>query len=71
MLVLVLSIIIMAIFCLMSAFYPIAKLKEIGVMKLLGFKDIDIWIKLNKIYIINPCAFLFMYTAYSILYYSR
>ncbi|PQF22953.1 hypothetical protein CUS89_09595 [Enterococcus mundtii] len=56
-LVLVLSIIIMAIFCLMSAFYPIAKLKEIGVMKLLGFKDIDIWIKLNKVILLIPALF--------------
>ncbi|MCQ9210852.1 hypothetical protein [Granulicatella seriolae] len=56
-LALILSLIIMAIFCLMSAFYPISKLKEIGVMKLLGFKDIDIWIRLNKVTLLAPILF--------------
>ncbi|EAC8537945.1 DUF1430 domain-containing protein [Listeria monocytogenes] len=59
-LVLIVSLIVMAIFCLMSAFYPISKLKEIGVMKLLGFKNFDIWKSLNNQVLLLPTIFYFL-----------
>jgi hypothetical protein len=55
------SIIILAIFCLMSAFYPISKLKEIGIMKLLGFKSLNIWGQLNN-RILMTYIFFFLLT---------
>ncbi|MDR1521411.1 MAG: DUF1430 domain-containing protein [Streptococcaceae bacterium] len=55
------SIIILAIFCLMSAFYPISKLKEIGIMKLLGFKSLNIWGQLNN-RILMTAIFFFLLT---------
>ena len=65
-LALIVSLIVMAIFCLMSAFYPISKLKEIGVMKLLGFKNFDIWKSLNNQVLLLPTIFIFN-NSYSIL----
>lgn len=59
-LALIVSLIVMAIFCLMSAFYPISKLKEIGVMKLLGFKNFDIWKSLNDQVLLLPTIFYFL-----------
>lgn len=59
-LALIVSLIVMAIFCLMSAFYPISKLKEIGVMKLLGFKNFDIWKSLNNQVLLLPTIFYFL-----------
>jgi hypothetical protein len=55
------SIIILTIFCLMSAFYPISKLKEIGIMKLLGFKSLNIWGQLNN-RILMTSIFFFLLT---------
>ncbi|NEW62744.1 hypothetical protein GMA11_04995 [Granulicatella sp. zg-ZJ] len=43
-----LLVIAFAIFSLVSVFYPISRLREIGMMKLLGVKSIHIWLELNK-----------------------
>ena len=56
-LVLFLSLIIFAIFCLMNVFYPISKLKEIGVLKLQGYKYVDIWLILNGRILLIPVLF--------------
>jgi hypothetical protein len=53
----ILSIIVFAIFCLMNVFYPISKLKEIGVMKLQGIKSTDIWKDLNRQILLIPLGF--------------
>lgn len=53
----ILAVIVVAIFCLMNVFYPISRLKEIGVMKLQGYKYIDIWKRLNKQIILFPFIF--------------
>jgi hypothetical protein len=54
------SVIILAIFCLMSAFYPISKLKEIGIMKLLGFKSLNIWGQLNNRLLLTSIFFFLL-----------
>ena len=41
-LTIILSAILLIIFCLMCVFYPISRLKEIGVYKLNGYKAFDI-----------------------------
>ncbi len=56
-LALVLMVIIFAIFCLMNMFYPIAHLKEIGVMKLLGYRNVTIWNRLNNRVLLVPLGF--------------
>lgn len=56
-LVVFLSLIIFAIFCLMNIFYPISKLKEIGVLKLQGYRYVDIWLILNGRILLIPMLF--------------
>jgi len=53
----VFAVIVFAIFCLMNTFYPISRLKEIGVMKLHGFKNFDIWKQLNGKVLMIPVVF--------------
>lgn len=53
-LTIILSAILLIIFCLMCVFYPISRLKEISVYKLNGYKAFDIWKKLNKDVLIAP-----------------
>ncbi len=53
-LTIILSAILLIIFCLMCVFYPISRLKEISVYKLNGYKAFDIWKKLNKDVLIVP-----------------
>lgn len=53
-LTIILSVILLIIFCLMCVFYPISKLKEISVYKLNGYKAFDIWKSLNKDVLIIP-----------------
>lgn len=53
-LAIILSVILLIIFCLMCVFYPISKLKEISVYKLNGHKAFDIWKNLNKDVLIIP-----------------
>ena len=55
--VLILIVAISAIFALTNVFYPITKLKEIGVMKLLGFTNRKIWHELNSSIVIIPIIF--------------
>lgn len=45
--IIILILAIAAIFALTNIFYPITKLKEIGVMKLLGYSNYKIWYELN------------------------
>lgn len=59
-LAIILMIILIATFSLMSAFYPITRLKEIGVLKLLGYKEIDIWKKLNNHLLLIPSLIYFI-----------
>ena len=53
-LTIILSAILLIIFCLMCVFYPISRLKEISVYKLNGYNAFDIWKKLNKDVLIVP-----------------
>ena len=53
-LTIILSAILLIIFCLMCVFYPISRLKEISVYKLNGYEAFDIWKKLNKDVLIVP-----------------
>lgn len=55
--ILILMVVIIAIFSLTNIFYPITKLKEIGVMKLLGYTNRKIWTELNASIIIIPVIF--------------
>ncbi len=56
----ILTVVILAIFSLMCVFYPISRLKEIGAMKLQGYKNIDIWKQLNKQVLMIPLIFYFL-----------
>lgn len=56
-LAIILSIFVFAIFCLTNVFYPITRLKEIGVMKLLGYSNRAIWSKLNLQVLLVPLIF--------------
>lgn len=60
-LAIIFSVVILAIFCLMNVFYPISRLKEIGVMKIIGFKNFDIWKQLNTRVLFTP-AILYLIT---------
>lgn len=53
-LTLVLLGLVFALYLLLSAFYPISELEDIGVMKLLGFKERDIWLALNRSILLWP-----------------
>jgi hypothetical protein len=55
---LIFSGIIFAMFCLMNVFYPISRVKEIGVAKINGFKNIDIWQRLNASLFVFPTIFI-------------
>lgn len=55
----ILAIIMAAVFCLMCVFYPISRLKEIGVYKLNGYKDKSIWKELNFNILVVPLLFYF------------
>lgn len=54
---LILIVFVVAIFSLTNIFYPITKLKEIGVMKLLGHSNHKIWTELNMHIVIIPVVF--------------
>ncbi|MEG1739649.1 MAG: hypothetical protein RR266_04385 [Bacilli bacterium] len=54
---LILIVVVGAIFTLTNIFYPITKLKEIGVMKLLGYSNHKIWSELNASILIIPVIF--------------
>ncbi|MDR2464741.1 MAG: hypothetical protein LBD38_00495 [Streptococcaceae bacterium] len=57
----IIAIIVAMTFIVTSIFYPISKLKEIGVMKLIGFSNMKIWQKLNgKLFIPQWFVFLFI-----------
>lgn len=54
---LILIVAVVAIFSLTNVFYPITKLKEIGVMKLLGYSNHRIWTELNASVVVIPVIF--------------
>lgn len=54
---LILIVVVVAIFALTNIFYPVTKLKEIGVMKLLGHSNHKIWLELNTSIVIIPVIF--------------
>ncbi|MDD7281943.1 MAG: DUF1430 domain-containing protein [Erysipelotrichaceae bacterium] len=54
------SIILLLIYALMCCFYPTSQIKEIGVYKLLGFSEFDIWKQLNRKNIMIYIIFVFI-----------
>ncbi|MFV0381106.1 MAG: hypothetical protein ACK5KR_02575 [Breznakia sp.] len=57
---LIISVILASIFFVTNIFYPITKLKEIGVLKLLGYSNIKIWMELNASLFLVPFGFVIL-----------